>query len=846
MGSLRNKMITETLNYERGMNRIILDRTVEQAKLFNETRNPPSNRDIKFEALIGDIVNKLKETINQTTQAIKATQYTDMNAKEFIASIAKPDGTHPANDSVESGDEFDDFSESESESGGDSPGDADLPGEPPLAEAPPPVAGPKLKAAGRKLKSQKAVPNRNKRVGRGEESDEAEQGSENSEEEGLQQLKSDKQIIDKVENGVMTIVSEYNGLVSKILEATQPQGKFATKSSVTQTNIQFLGSILRDLEQPFKQLAFELSSSEFPEVTKYFNLVDNLVKIVQSSPPFQKVNFDTYKKAKINFQGMDAALVVDEDAYGEKLTKFYNRLRFSLTKLVQQAKAFEYNQLSRRVSPAIIEAGKSELNMQISDISATINKVEEELDKLMSGVKPTSEQKANALRALQREVEAAETALLPGGVILSKLAVDEANPSYKVPGYNPLPSPLSNAPVTVAPIPGEALAAAPSRFADRGDAIRSAPTRAAPARLPSTLPPSVGVNSVAEFMSIADVGSMSEAEVAMILRRIYGRDGMSRIREKGIDLRQLAFDLTTGKIDADDFSESLYAEPAEEELPVNAPPPFRASRTPKQSFSNAPPPFRASRTRKEDIPTMADINATIAEEDKFPEPAFVPPAAGGDALDAMDFPKLKAYAKAKIPTISFGRAPGPNGERMGPKSMAEIKAEVRAAGLNGSGRKKKCKGGSGGLADLLSTQEQQQHTRMGRPVSDEQAVQAEMIALAKRFQELSNPIHSTNVGLLYPFYEKDEASKYVFPMLLKHENGKKYPVKNALGADLSLLQGKIGGPTVYPKQPKKPATRKVVTQAEATQNIIEGRGRKKNPKALHKLKFNDEKNEMFD
>jgi hypothetical protein len=84
-------------------------------------------------------------------------------------------------------------------------------------------------------------------------------------------------------------------------------------------------------------------------------------------------------------------------------------------------------------------------------------------------------------------------------------------------------------------------------------------------------------------------------------------------------------------------------------------------------------------------------------------------------------------------------------------------------------------------------------------------------------------------------------------MSLKHENGKKHPVKNAIGADYSLLQGPVGGPTAYALPPKKPSTVKHVTAAEATQNILEGKGRrKKNPKALHKLVFNDEKNEMFD
>ena len=225
-----------------------------------------------------------------------------------------------------------------------------------------------------------------------------------------------------------------------------------------------------------------------------------------------------------------------------------------------------------------------------------------------------------------------------------------------------------------------------------------------------------------------------------------------------------------------------------------------------------------------------------------------PPLLTADRFSSMTFSQLKDEARAKGISLAYGQSGGIKG-------FKDLIRDLRASeGYTGKGRKgKKSKkdkeekeGGSGGLAALLSTQEQVQHTRMGRPVSNEDGIRAVEIEQNKRWQRISNPIHSTTVGKLYPFYEKDPASKYTFPMLLKHQRGKSAPTKNALGADYSLLQGQIGGPTKYPKQPKKPRTRKTVTKEEATQNIIEGRGRKKNKKALHKLNFNDEKNEMFD
>jgi hypothetical protein len=80
---------------------------------------------------------------------------------------------------------------------------------------------------------------------------------------------------------------------------------------------------------------------------------------------------------------------------------------------------------------------------------------------------------------------------------------------------------------------------------------------------------------------------------------------------------------------------------------------------------------------------------------------------------------------------------------------------------------------------------------MGRPVSNEDGIRAVEIEQNKRWQKLSNPIHSTTVGKLYPFDKKDPASKYTYPMLLKHQRAKSAPTKNALGADISLLQGPI-------------------------------------------------------
>jgi hypothetical protein len=160
------------------------------------------------------------------------------------------------------------------------------------------------------------------------------------------------------------------------------------------------------------------------------------------------------------------------------------------------------------------------------------------------------------------------------------------------------------------------------------------------------------------------------------------------------------------------------------------------------------------------------------------------------------------------------------------------------------------KGGAGGLATLLASRKPQYWNHREDQQYDFDRQHNESMKNAREWQAKSNPPHTTPVGSLYPFYKKDPASMYSFPLKLKHDNAKLYPddtQKDARGADVSLLQGPVGGPSVPVKRPagRKPTVTHR-TASEATQNIIQGKGKKKNPKALHKLLFNDEANDPYE
>jgi len=154
------------------------------------------------------------------------------------------------------------------------------------------------------------------------------------------------------------------------------------------------------------------------------------------------------------------------------------------------------------------------------------------------------------------------------------------------------------------------------------------------------------------------------------------------------------------------------------------------------------------------------------------------------------------------------------------------------------------------LADLLA-KPKQQYNSMQRPLSDDQKVHKEVVARNQKWQ-VSNPIHTTPIGSKNPFYAQQPDAKYDFRTVLGKENSVLYPKTNALGADVSLLQGEIGGPSeaVKEKRKYKKPVKETRTEAEALRNILNQNvykgGSKKQPGALRKLVFEDEDNDLFD
>ena len=154
------------------------------------------------------------------------------------------------------------------------------------------------------------------------------------------------------------------------------------------------------------------------------------------------------------------------------------------------------------------------------------------------------------------------------------------------------------------------------------------------------------------------------------------------------------------------------------------------------------------------------------------------------------------------------------------------------------------------LADLLA-KPKQQYNYMQRPLTDDDKAHREVVARNKKWQ-VSNPIHTTPIGSKNPFYAQQPDAKYDFRTILGKENSVIHPQKNALGADVSLLQGEIGGPSETAKEKRKYKKPVVETRSAAdalrnilNQDVYKG-GSKKQPGSLRKLVFEDEDNDLFD
>lgn len=745
MAMFRSAQIDEILNYDRSMNRTILDRTIAQVSRFNDERNPPSNRDIKFEAIIGSLVDKLKEKIAKALQGIANEQYTTLDEQKVARLMRNRSGENgfaaaikvPANKALaESLKENEKLLEAIKRTGERPPEEAktvadnsglailqtgDVPGIAPevavieaenelvspevfdvqnelinaqseklLKLMSKPKPKPKLKAAGKP-----------RRCGGADEPEAAPQAAPagpappNGTVQGAQATTSLARGLETTESLIFAIIAEYNGIIDKIIQSLIPEGRYRTDRSGASSNSGYLASVLKGLLEPLKHLVFELAQVHKPELASMLNMMTSLIDIIDQAPPFQKLDSKAFKNGKPDLQAFSNDLFIDDiPEYITVLEKYRKKLYESLVKYDSHIASTLFN-----IPKNIRESVKARLTEETSNANDAIEDVEKEIADMTARLnKGFTEASINdpVLAFAKDVIDSMNVLLLPTSTQSGR-------------NYNPK-----------------------------------------------------------EKSTISDIL----------------KDNMNEIRKEEAILQDLGKQYMT-----------LFKIPQEQK-------------------------------RIGDDKKMEKLKVDIQSKQKRV----------GDLHEQNIF----------------------------------IQKRNKNKGMTGEGKP---------LADLLANPKQQ-HTRMGRPVSDDQKIQREMIAKNEKWQELSNPIHTTPVGSLVPFYSKDDASKYLYPQRLRNELNRSNPVQNAYGANISLLQG--GPPEEYNERPKRQARRKKVDGDEATKEFIKasegddirqlrgnirstllknieggcdscghGEGGSKavsaseRSGALKKLVFNDETNEMF-
>jgi hypothetical protein len=871
MATFRQEQIDDILNYDRAMNRIVLDNEIGQAARFNDERNPPTNRDIKFEALLGTLIDDLKAKIAEALQSVASKQYPKTDSTKVTTLLGLPTGEKKAdfknmnyaaikkaqkqqedhNYAIakvkeaerrgqtvdEEADEDDEAADAAAGTDGVAPvTDQDIVPVPRnLLTSMPPVKRGKIKGDG--------MPNRKRKfrlIGGNPE-----EGTR----DGDALEKSKIQAVNATENILYDIINKYNGIVDKLLQATQPDGRFSSKRTVSASSISYFSDVLKGLLEPLKHLVFELSQVHNPDLASVINMMTSMVDVIDVSPPFQKVNVLAYKSGMPDFQGLTSSTqLVNVEGYIADLTKYKQRMDEMYNQLEQQSSAMFFNIPSEKLRNSLRQSIEAK-SKQYKKVSKDI---EEEIKQVRARAKITEDFEANAILIKQAEAayEGLEEILVNGEPERKELADTMVEPPSEIiklsdESYEDFL---------------ERLRSERERLMDRMEEIRQFQEKTEGAdedeelidlinkttRQINHLDEDIQIYSdaVRNNEAVKDFDVFADRQMSKQAREILRQHPEGKRSKQRVQRGMTEADLESRQREAaeakakEDAAKKIAAEKAERDAKEAK----RKARVAKEkevaSQKTAERLYALEKRSQENKQKYENVMKQLDEVTKD--------------LNYYGFHALLKRERQGM-TQDF-----PLEGRKNPSVLLEPFKEFLkkkyAVPNTGSGRS----GGSGGLADYLSTKAQPQYWHH-RELSNDDKIHKQVVEQNQKWQRLSNPPHTTPIGNLIPFYRKEEASMYSFPLKLKNENAKLHPddtQKDARGADVSLLQGPIDQP---PSQgPKRVAKKPTVTHRtakEATDNILQGKGMdrgigmgkpKKNPKALHKILFDDEDNDMFD
>jgi len=922
MATFRNGQIDDILNYDRSMNRIVLDRMTTQVSQFNDEKARPTNRDIKFEALLGQLVDKLKATIAEGLATLTSKQYPSINFRNFDV-LMKTNTGDKGNQAAPqpNKDKKDDKqlnvktkTETEVETQPTEVANSAQtvvappvgPVEPALPVAPPNeiTPGSAGKPFHKHLRNKKIYGDdeyaeshsgsgkrHRKYLGFGRhslsggvvpKSLEGEEGVEELEKEtegtmaGAPEATSQTQFSKTVENTVYDIVSQYNGIIVKLIEATQQDGNYSSRRTTSASTVQTYANILKTLIEPLKHFLSETALVRVPTTASLFNMIARMIDLIDQSPPFLKVDIESFRDGKPDYQAFTKSLPVG--SWKELSTIYYKFLKHLEADKKKMTENLKYVEATNPKTTPHIQRVYDEINNKfktISDLQEVITTEFKEAKKYEKANVPFSYGRWNPTMAEQ--IQKIMNSPAVSGDIEVELPIEfqeskKGQKSGLPPMYQFKPGSLQNATTfkdeTSTMIgnldnlyttilnnhKGPADTFSQDALDDLQDIIGKLDEnvkiiqdkiKTKPESVDVRISTTVGAfkkyldNLNKRISQVGKEGPKQSLEETAVESSSGMPAGPEEPRQSAAPAQQEHAVVEEAVVEGEGEGEGEGEEVEEVEKKVKEKEPSAKNQIKlkkeaenikalEEAQGEKPNAFIETlnnyfKTNPKLKDTTENRNMLLKNEYKF------------------RFEYQKPTDKDELDTfIDFNNfATRTNLEKTGKKSK-EYEDSIKK--LLGKGKPMRGKGKP--LADYLAEKKQVQYNSMGRPITNDDKAHNEELKNIKKFN-INNPPHANPVGSLYPFYAKQPIEKYDFVNQLMYSNNVKHPTNDARGADISLLQGPIGGPSTGSEKPVKrtAAKRTVVTPQQALQNVLAGAGRKG---ALKKLVFDDENNDMFD
>jgi hypothetical protein len=614
--------------------------------------------------------------------------------------------------------------------------------------------------------------------------------------------KSSAKNTDEAVNSLYEIISQYNGIIRTIIETIEPvKGKWSTRLSVNQSTVGYFTAVLKGLIEPLKHLMFQLSNINDPTIAGMTNMFLNMVNIIDQSPPFREIDIKAYRNGKPNVEGLS------DDLQFTSLKPFIAYANQKIRDLKMQS-----DSPNSHIKQAVASIGKDEDTNNGKDTEAVLRNQQKK--QMRDDVRRIGQEKykdaKDLMKMWQQEAIKAKNRYLadpkskvmfPGNLeVRTKRLINELNSGDWMSALDV----ESLAQVVKDDISGKKL------INKRTVKEELELLEQSKKRWEDTYK-----EAYDSKLGVLDTSQMDNDEDAISYQHILG-EIEKRKREIKNPKKKISIELkTNANTNADAAVGERRSLTAPSRESVDATFNLRSSiirninrqldelrRQPNYSTN---PEYIRLTSELQGVRQTGDYNPQVTQDAErlrnlLTQPATQPPPP----------PQLSPLpsAPAQVQVLPLSNTVGALPPDLSTAGEPGDDDQTNVAGL--------------GYGFIKSDFNQQQYNYMGRPLSNCDKINNDMINANNNWQLLNNLPHDTPVGNLNPFLAKPEVSKYSYVDELRKANSVMHPEHNALGADISLLQGPIT-------------------------NISGSGASKKKPKALEKIEgvAIDEKNDMF-